>query len=212
MTLFTLLDYAAVLVFAATGALTASRAQLDVVGFIFLACLTGVGGGTVRDLLLDRNPVFWIADPSYLAVASGAALVVFLTAHRLESRIATLRWLDAAALAVAAAAGSGIAVSLGQPAPIVVVMGMTTGCLGGLMRDVVANDVPVVLIQGELYVTCALAGSMMTLACVWLGFGDVVAAIGCAAVTFGLRAGTLALGWSLPTYKSTPPREKPPPT
>ena len=206
MTLFTLLDYAAVLVFAATGALTASRAQLDVVGFVFLGALTGLGGGTVRDLLLDRNPVFWIADPFYLAVASLSALAVFFVAHRLESRLVTLRWLDGAALAVAAAAGSGIAFEAGQPAPVVVVMGMATGCLGGLMRDVVANDVPVVLSQGELYVTCALAGSLATLAAHWLGFGDAIAALACALVTFTLRAGTLARGWSLPTYKSRPPR------
>ncbi|SIS84799.1 Uncharacterized membrane protein YeiH [Roseivivax lentus] len=211
MTLFTLLDYAAVLVFAATGALSASRAQLDVVGFIFLACLTGVGGGTVRDLLLDRNPVFWIADPNYLAVAGLTALVVFFTAHRLESRLVALRWLDSAALGVAAAAGSGIAVSLGLPAPMVLVMGMVTACLGGLMRDVVTNDVPVVLSQGELYVTCALAGSLTTLGCAWLGLGDLIAAMACIAVTFGLRAGTLLLGWNLPTYKSTPPREQTPP-
>ncbi|MHA7875341.1 trimeric intracellular cation channel family protein [Roseivivax sp.] len=208
MTLFTLLDYAAVLVFAATGALTASRAQLDVVGFVFLGALTGLGGGTVRDLLLDRNPVFWIADPFYLAVASLAALVVFVTAHRLENRLATLRWLDAAALSVAAAAGSGIALEAGQPAPIVVVMGMATGCLGGLMRDVVANDVPVVLSQGELYVTCALAGSLATLLGAWLGLGDGLAALACAAVTFTLRAGTLARGWRLPTYKARPPRNR----
>ena len=73
MTLFTLLDYASVLVFALTGALVASRAQLDIVGFFFFACLTAVGGGTLRDVLLDRNPVFWIADPGIVPTACGAA-------------------------------------------------------------------------------------------------------------------------------------------
>ena len=80
MSLITFLDYASVIVFAITGALVASRAQLDLVGFAFIACLTAVGGGTIRDLLLDRNPIFWIAEPTYLAAAATAALVIFFTA------------------------------------------------------------------------------------------------------------------------------------
>ncbi|MFD1341010.1 trimeric intracellular cation channel family protein [Litorisediminicola beolgyonensis] len=204
--LFQVLDYLSVLVFALTGALVASRAQLDVVGFAFFAALTGVGGGTLRDVLLDRNPVFWIADPWYLAVAAGAAVAVFFFAHRLESRYDALQWLDAAALAVAVSAGSGIAASLGEPWPIVVVMGMVTGCMGGLTRDVVANEVPMVLRQGELYVTCAFAGSCVTAALDV--FPAALAALACAATVFGLRAGSLALGWRLPVYKAQPKRRE----
>ena len=144
MTLFTLLDYASVLVFALTGALVASRAQLDIVGFFFFACLTAVGGGTLRDVLLDRNPVFWIADPAYLAVACAAAVLVFFTAHRFESRYRVLLWLDACALGIAVAAGSGVAAALGHSVAVVLVMGMITGCMGGLMRDVVSNEVPLI--------------------------------------------------------------------
>ena len=92
MPLLSFLDYASVLIFALTGSLVASRAQLDIVGFLFFANLTAVGGGTLRDVLLDRNPVFWIEDPSYLVVASTAALLVFFTAHLLESRYAVLVW------------------------------------------------------------------------------------------------------------------------
>jgi len=80
MSALALLDYASVLIFALTGALVASRAQLDLVGFAFVACLTAVGGGTLRDVLLDRNPIFWMADPAYILIAAGAALVVFF--HR----------------------------------------------------------------------------------------------------------------------------------
>jgi len=148
MILVDLLDHAAVLVFALTGALVASRAQLDIIGFAFLAILTGVGGGTVRDVLLDRNPVFWMADPTYLGVAVIAALVVFFTAHLFESRYRVMLWLDAAAWAFAVAAGARIAEGLGQSTTIIVVMGVVTGCLGGLLRDVVANEVPLVLKQG----------------------------------------------------------------
>ncbi|GAA4220145.1 trimeric intracellular cation channel family protein [Sagittula sp. NFXS13] len=207
MTALNLLDYASVLIFALTGALVASRAQLDVVGFVFMACLTAVGGGTLRDLMLDRNPIFWIADPTILAVASGAALLVFFTAHLLESRYSAILWLDAAALAVAVAAGSGIAVAQGQPAPIVLVMGVVTGCAGGLMRDVVANELPLVLKQGELYVTCAFFGGLATV--LVSDYGAAEAGLACAAVTFVARAGSMAFGWRLPVYKGRPPRTKP---
>jgi len=168
------LDYASVLVFALTGALVASRAQLDIIGFAFLACLTAVGGGTIRDVLLDRNPVFWVAQPSYLGVA--------------------------------VAAGAGVAQSLGQPAPVVVIMGMITGCMGGLMRDVVVGQVPLVLKQGELYVSAAFAGAGAFVAASWVGL-PALAILGLSAcATFVLRAGSIRLGWRLPVYKPRPPR------
>lgn len=206
MTLFSFLDYASVLIFALTGSLVASRAQLDLVGFLFFANLTAVGGGTLRDVLLDRNPVFWIADPSYLGVASAAAVLVFFTAHLLESRYSVLIWLDAFALAVAVAAGSGVALALEQSVPVVIVMGVITGCMGGLMRDVVSNEVPLVLKQGELYVTCAFAGSLSAAIVAALGLPLTLSAVACAFVTLTLRAGSVAFGWSLPVYKSRPPR------
>jgi uncharacterized membrane protein YeiH len=205
MTLVGALDLASIFVFALTGALAASRAQLDVVGFVFVACITAVGGGTLRDLLLAR-PVIWVENPVFLAVASGAAVLVFFTAHRPESRIRTLAWLDACALAVAVPAGVGAALAMGQGWPIVLVMGITTGCMGGLMRDVVCNEVPLVLKQGELYVTCALAGAGAAMLALLAGLAEAPALILCAAVTLALRAGSLAFGWRLPVYKARPPR------
>jgi uncharacterized membrane protein YeiH len=206
MTLLDVLDYGSVLIFAITGALVASRAQLDLVGFAFIACLTALGGGTIRDLLLDRNPIFWIANPTYLAVAAGAALVVFFTAHLLESRMQALVWLDSFALAIAVAAGAGVALALDQSAVIVVLMGMTTGCMGGLMRDVVVGDVPVVLKQGELYVTAAFCGAATAALARYYGFDPLITLLACAVVTWILRAGSLMFGWHLPVYKSTPPK------
>ncbi|MEQ9526010.1 MAG: trimeric intracellular cation channel family protein [Thalassobaculum sp.] len=206
--ILSVLDYASVLVFALTGALAASRAQLDIIGFAFLASLTAVGGGTLRDLLLDRNPVFWIADPGIVPTACGAAQLEFFTAHRMESPLRWLLWLDSFALAVAVAAGTGVALALDQPPVIVLIMGVATGCFGGLMRDVVANEVPVILRQGELYATAALAGAGAALGLLELGLGRDVALLGCAGVTWALRAGSLRWGWMLPVYKSRPPREK----
>lgn len=201
------LDYTSALIFALSGALAASRAQLDIVGFIFFAALTAVGGGTLRDLLLDRDPVFWIADATPLAIAMAAAVLVFFTAHLMESRLKWLIWLDAGAFAIAVAAGVAVATEAGVSTGVVLVMGVATGTFGGLMRDVVANEVPLVLKQGELYVTAAFTGAGASL----LGAHFITAqtpwpTVICIAVTFGLRAGSLLFGWRLPVYKSTPPR------
>lgn len=206
MTLVALLDYTSVLIFAITGALVASRAQLDLVGFAFIACLTALGGGTIRDLLLDRNPIFWIENPAYLGVAAGAAFVIFFTAHFLESRLRALIWLDSFALAVAVAAGAGVALSLEQSTTVVIMMGMITGCMGGLMRDVVVDEVPLVLKQGELYVTAAFAGAATASIAKLYLIDTPLALLACAVVTWVLRAGSLTFGWHLPVYKSTPPK------
>lgn len=206
MTLLQALDYAAVFVFALTGALAASRAQLDIVGFLFLGCLTAVGGGTLRDLLLGRDQVFWVADPGMIASASAAAVLVFFTAHRLESRLRALEWLDALALSVAVAAGVGVAMGMGQGWPIVMIMGVATGTFGGLMRDVVANEVPLILRKGELYATAALAGALAAVLAAAAGAPPTIALPLCAAVTFALRAGSMRFGWCLPVYRSRPPR------
>ena len=206
MSMVALLDYGSVLIFAITGALVASRAQLDLVGFAFIASLTALGGGTIRDLLLDRNPIFWIANPTYLAVAAGAALITFFTAHLLESRLRALIWLDSFALAIAVAAGAGVAMALEQAAVIVILMGMITGCMGGLMRDVVVGEVPLILKQGELYVTAAFAGAATAVLARYYLVDTPLALLACAIVAWVLRAGSLWFGWHLPVYKSTPPK------
>jgi uncharacterized membrane protein YeiH len=203
-TLLDALDYASVLVFALTGALAASRSQLDIVGFIFIACLTAVGGGTLRDAILNRE-VFWVAEPVVLGVATLAAVLVFFSAHLLESRYRALLWFDAAALAVAVPAGVAVALAEGQGWPIVLVMGMITGCLGGLLRDVVCNEVPLILKQGELYATCALAGSLGAVIAAAFGASQGFSLIICAGLVFTLRAGSIAFGWKLPVYRSQPP-------
>ncbi|KPQ07951.1 MAG: putative membrane protein [Rhodobacteraceae bacterium HLUCCA12] len=206
MTLLPALDYLSVFIFALTGALAASRAQLDLVGFLFIASLTAVGGGTVRDLLLNRDMVFWVADPWYIGTACSAAVLVFFTAHLLESRRRALDCLDAGALAVAVPAGTGVALSMDQAPAVVVMMGMATGAFGGLMRDVVCNEVPMVLRQGELYLSAAFFGALSALGMIWLGLGFQAGLMACAAVTFLLRSGSMRFGWRLPVYKPRPPR------
>lgn len=200
-----LLDYASVLVFALTGALVASRAQLDLVGFIFFATLTGIGGGTVRDLVLGRDPVFWVQRPELILLTAGAAVVVFFTAHLFESRYNLIVWLDAFALAVAVPAGVGLALETGAAPVVAVAMGVVTGTFGGLIRDVVGNELPMVLKQKELYVTATFGGALVGVALIGVGMPRPMALILCGLVVIALRAGSLLLGWSLPTYKARPP-------
>ncbi|MBD0417026.1 trimeric intracellular cation channel family protein [Oryzicola mucosus] len=207
MPLDAVLDLIAVFVFALTGGIVASRAQLDIVGFLFLGCLTGVGGGTLRDLLLGRAPVFWVASPHYMGVACAAAMLTFFTAHRLESRYNAILWLDALALPVAVAAGVGIARDSGASWPIVLIMGVATGTFGGLMRDVVANEIPLVLRQGDLYVSACLAGALTSVLLLHLlPAHETLSLMSASGVTFLLRAGSLQFGWRLPVYKARPPK------
>jgi len=201
-----LMDHASVLVFALTGALVASRAQLDLVSFIFFATLTGIGGGTLRDLLLGQDPVFWVRRPSLLMLTSAAATLVFFTAHLFESRYRLLLWLDALALAVAVPAGVGVAIEVGAHPAVTVAMGVITGTFGGMARDVVANELPMVLKQGELYVTAAFGGAVATVALMAVRCPQPYALLACAIVVLGLRVGSLTLGWKLPTYRARPPR------
>lgn len=201
-----LLDYGSALIFALTGALVASRQQLDPVGFVFMAAMTAVGGGTLRDLILNREAVFWVDRPSLVLLAAAAAMLVFWTAHLLESRYRWLLWLDAMALAIAVPAGVGVALTSGAPPVVVVIMGVVTGTFGGLMRDVVGNEVPLILRQGELYVTAAFGGAATAMLLIMAGLGRPESVLIGGAVTLVLRVGSMAFGWSLPVYRPRPPR------
>ena len=143
-----------------------------------------------------------------MLIAAGAALLVFWTAHLFESRYRLLVWLDSVALAVAVAAGVGVAMESGLGPVIVVIMGVVTGTFGGLMRDVVGNEVPLVLKQGELYLTAAFGGAAAAVILVWVGLQASHALIACAAAAWVLRAGSMIWGWRLPVYRPRPPRSR----
>ncbi len=158
MSLITLLEYASVLVFAITGALVASRAQLDLVGFAFIACLTALGGGTLRDLILSQ-PVFWLEDTQTLGLAVAGGFTAFFF-HRWLENFRPLRWADAFGMALFAVTGAAKAMSLGFGWPVVLIMGTMTASAGGLLRDVVANEEPL-LLKKDIYATAALMGSLV---------------------------------------------------
>src|SRR6476661_8454361 len=106
MNLLEFLDYAAIALFAATGALSASRKQLDLIGFVFFAAIAGIGGGTLRDIILGQLPVFWIKNDTYILICAAAGVVVYFTAHRFESRYRLLLWLDAVGMSAYCAVGA----------------------------------------------------------------------------------------------------------
>ena len=198
------LDYAGVAVFAATGALAASRKQLDFIGFLFRAGVTGVGGGTVRDLILGV-PVFWVQNHDYLVVCAAMALCVYFTAHLIESRYRLLLWLDAVGLAAYCVFGAWKGLVVTGSALIAVVMGVLTATLGGILRDQLAGE-PSVLLRPEIYVTAALAGAFVFTVGDIAGLPLLAAAAIAFLTAFAIRGGALRFGWSFPPYRSRPGR------
>lgn len=199
-TLITVLDLLGVAVFAVTGALVASRKQMDIVGFALLATVTGIGGGTLRDLVLGLTPVFWVQRPVYVALCIGVAGLVFFTAHIPESRYRLLLWLDAIGLSVFCVVGADKALAAGAGPFIAIVMGVITGTMGGIIRDVLGGEIPVIL-RKEVYVTAALAGAASFVGGAMAGLSLSAAALAGFAICLVIRGLALWRGWSLPVYR-----------
>ena len=192
-----LLDLAGVAVFAASGALLAAAKRQTLVTFIFFAVVTGVGGGTMRDLLIGA-PVFWIEDNATLLICLAAALLVWLLPARLWKGHALL-WFDAAGLAAYATYGAAKGLAFGV-APIPAIgMGVLTACLGGIIRDVLAGE-PSILMRAELYVTAAALSASLVVGLLLLGLPVVIAGAVAAMSGFLLRAGAIRYGWKIPSY------------
>ena len=192
------LDYAAVAVFGATGALAAARQKHDIVTFGFFACVTGVGGGTLRDLLIGA-PVFWVGQPGYLLACLAAALAIW-TFGSGQGRQRVLLWLDAVGLAAYCVVGAAKAAAMGAPPVSAMVMGVLTACFGGVIRDVLAHE-PSVLLRREVYVTCAVLGAGLFLLLEIAGLAPLPAGIAGAVAAFALRGGAILWNWSLPGFR-----------
>jgi len=188
-------------VFALSGAMAAARAELDIFGFIIVALAPAVGGGTVRDLLLDADYVFWVKDLNYVYVVAGVAVLAFFQVHRLEGkRYSLLMWADAFGLALFTVMGTQAAMTYNIHPVMVVIMGMITGTFGGMLRDIICNEVPF-LLQKEIYALAAIVGSCAYLLFLHLGLEQQGAMILSIAATFTVRGLAIALKWSLPPYK-----------
>lgn len=200
-----LLDWLGIIAFTITGALVASRNQMDVVGFILLGTVTGIGGGTIRDILLDIHPILWVEHPEYLAVCILVSLIVFVTAHLVHSRMRLILWADAIGLALFSAVGTERAITSGAPALVAVVMGIITACFGGIIRDLLGQERSIIF-SYEIYVTAAMAAAATFVAFHSLGLSREVAISASVLVGVGLRGGALLWGWSVPRYHPRPPR------
>src|SRR6476660_8313081 len=192
------LDIFGIAVFAVSGALLAAEKRQTLVTFIFFAVVTGVGGGTLRDLLIGA-PVFWVHANSTLLICIGAALGVWLvSSKRIAAR--ALDWFDAAGLAAYATYGSAKALGYGVAPVPAFAMGVLTACFGGIVRDVLAGE-PSILMRPELYVTAAALSAALTVGLLLLGLPGLIAGLIAAAAGFALRACAIRYGWSLPAYR-----------
>ncbi len=192
------LDLAGIAVFAASGALAAARRGQTMVTLCFFALVTGVGGGTVRDLLIGA-PVFWVHDARAATVCLTIALLIWVTPARWW-RGAALDWFDAVGLAAYAVYGAAKALGYGIPPVPAALMGVITACVGGIVRDVLAGE-PSILMRPELYVTAAALAAASYVALVLLGLPALAAAVIAAAAGFSLRAAAMRWRLALPAYR-----------
>jgi uncharacterized membrane protein YeiH len=203
-TALAVLDWLGLVVFAVTGALVASRKEMDLVGFALLGTATGIGGGTLRDLILDV-PVFWAAEPAYLATCLAVSLLVFFTAHIPQSRYRLVLWFDAAGLALFAVAGAEKALGVGADPLVAVFLGVATATFGGILRDVIGAE-PSIALRREIYVTAAVLAAGVFVALAETAAPREVAIGAGLAAGFGLRGAALTFGWSLPRSRPRPGR------
>jgi uncharacterized membrane protein YeiH len=193
-------DLIAVGVFAASGALAAAEKRLDILGFVFFGTITGVGGGTLRDLLLQL-PVFWISDTRYLWVCITLSAVTWYVAPLLSARPRLLLWADALGLALFSVLGCAKALQYDAPWIVAIVMGVMSASFGGLIRDTLLGRASV-LLGAEIYVTAALAGACSyALLTSWAAVGASIALLIAMLPAFVLRAGAIQFGWRLRSYR-----------
>jgi uncharacterized membrane protein YeiH len=202
--LLLVLDLTGTFAFALNGALTALRAaQLDIVGVVTLGMITALGGGIIRDVLIDSLPPATFGDWRYLAVAAGGGLVAFLFGRHLERLNTPITVLDAAGLSLFAVTGASKALGAGLGPAQAVILGAITGVGGGTLRDVLIRQIPSVLSSG-LYAIPALVGAAVTVVATRLGASGLAAAMGAAALCFAIRMLGVHLGLNAPTPRTPP--------
>jgi uncharacterized membrane protein YeiH len=175
-------------------------------GFMWFAVITGVGGGTVRDLILNV-PVFWVQNPAHVTACLVTAIVMHFVAPRVESRYRVHLWFDAFGLALVTIAGTVKALDVGAPALVAIAMGAVTGTVGGIIRDTLGH-VPSVLLSHEIYITASVLGACTYVGMSGLGFDRLAAMIAGFVVTFSVRGLAIRFGWSLPVFRESTKRER----
>lgn len=203
--LIILTSWLGIVVFAISGALVASRKEMDIIAFIFFGTVTAIGGGTFRDLVLGHLPVFWVREPVYLTVCAAASAATFFLAHLPSSRLKVLIWLDAIGMAVFCVLGAEAARAYGFV--VAVTCGVITAVVGGFLRDMLGAESPVIL-RGEIYASAAFLGAATYLVCMDMLVlpRDLSVLVGVIAA-FLLRACALQFGWRFPVYRRRPGRK-----
>jgi uncharacterized membrane protein YeiH len=194
------LDWFGLCVFALSGALVASRKQMDITGFALLGCVTGVGGGTLRDVMLGRLPVFWVQKPYYLLACVAVSCFAFFVVHHIQTRPKYLIWSDAIGLSLFSVTGAELTLRQTDSSIVAIAMGVATATLGGVVRDIIGGDIPVIL-RREIYVTASCLGAAVFVLGHQLGIKLDVALVAGFCAAFGLRAAAIRLDLSLPVFK-----------
>ncbi|OEJ64077.1 trimeric intracellular cation channel family protein [Magnetovibrio blakemorei] len=197
-TLLSFIDLMGIAVFAISGSLVASRKEMDLIGFGLMASLTGIGGGTFRDIVLGR-PVFWLETPYHVGICLAVAVLVYFTAHILHRRFIYILWADGIGISAYCVVGADVALRSGANELVAVILGVMTATFGGLARDVVCHETPLIL-RKEVYATCTLLGSSVYVGLKFLDVPTPWPAFAAFVVGFGVRAGGIVYGWTLPTY------------
>ena len=202
-TLRLLVELAGTAAFAVSGVLEAARKKLDAVGVCVVAFLTAFGGGTLRDLLLDRRPFFWVAHVELLwgVMALCVLAMLFLREHHFEVTEKAIQWPDALGLGLFTATGVHLALDVQMPMLVAVLMGLTTGVFGGVLRDMVCNEVPTAFRDHRPYAVCAFAGGWVYVGLGLLNAPGWLALVACVSVTAGLRLMALWRNWELPAWR-----------
>jgi uncharacterized membrane protein YeiH len=194
------LDLVGVAVFAVSGALAAGRKRLDLLGVVVLGLVTAIGGGTIRDLLLDRHPIFWLVDPAYVVTIVAASLLTVAYVRWRRPPSAALLVAAALGLALFSVAGAQIAERAGLPPAAGVVLGTITGAAGGAVRDVLSAEVPLILRRGNLYASAAIAGTFTYFLLERLGAARPAATLVGMAVVAGVRLAAIWWRLQLPVF------------
>ena len=194
------LDLFGVAVFAVSGALAAGRRSMDLFGVVVVAVIAAIGGGTVRDVLLDNRPIFWIEDATYLLVILGAAGATLVYGRFFTPPRGSLLVADAFGLAIFTFIGARTAYAAGAPDLIVVTMGTITGAAGGVMRDVLCAEVPLIL-RREIYATASIAGGIVFVLLRHAGFEGPVVGFLTAATVFLVRLAAIRFDLHVPPFR-----------
>jgi uncharacterized membrane protein YeiH len=201
------IEVAATIAFALSGVMVAARKRLDAVGVCVVAGLAAFGGGTLRDVLLDRRPFFWVEHGWYVWTVMGlciAAMALLRKRHFMTTERA-MQWPDALGLGLFTASGTQIAVAAQMPPLVAVLMGMVTAVFGGVLRDIVCNDIPAAFRDHRPYAICAFAGGWAVVGSTRLGASEEVVLLAGAATATLLRALALWFDWRLPAWRPNEP-------